>query len=48
MMSNDKQGGRPWFRRKRMGFGVTPQTWQGWAVTLAAVVVIVVLVALLR
>jgi hypothetical protein len=21
---------KPWFRRKRIGFGVTPQTWQGW------------------
>jgi len=21
---------RPWFRRKRIGFGYTPQTWQGW------------------
>jgi len=21
---------KAWFRRKRIGFGYTPQTWQGW------------------
>ena len=25
-----------WFRPKRYGYGATPVTWQGWAVTLAA------------
>jgi hypothetical protein len=25
-----------WFRAKRYGYGWTPATWQGWAVTLAA------------
>ena len=29
-----------WFRPKRYGYGATPVTWQGWVVTLAAVVVI--------
>ena len=24
-----------WFRPKRYGYGATPVTWQGWAVTLA-------------
>ncbi len=24
-----------WFRPKRYGYGVTPTTWQGWAVTIA-------------
>lgn len=23
-----------WFRPKRFGFGATPDSWQGWAVTL--------------
>jgi hypothetical protein len=30
-----------WFRRKRWGWGWTPNTWQGWAVTLAYVTGIV-------
>ncbi len=25
-----------WFRPKRYGYGATPVTWQGWALTLAA------------
>jgi hypothetical protein len=38
-----RKPGKPWFGSKRFGFGVRPQTWQGWAVTtvfLAAVIVI--------
>jgi len=23
----------PWFRKKRIGFGFTPTSWQGWLVT---------------
>jgi hypothetical protein len=23
-------GKRPWFGRKRLGYGIGPQTWQGW------------------
>ena len=26
---------RYWFRPKRYGYGATPVTWEGWAVTLA-------------
>jgi hypothetical protein len=29
-----------WFRPKRYGYGATPVTWQGWAMTLAIVAVI--------
>jgi ABC-2 type transport system ATP-binding protein len=29
--------GRPWFRRRRVGFGWRPVTWEGWAVTAVAV-----------
>ncbi len=30
-----------WFRPKRYGYGATPVTWQGWALTIAAVLAIV-------
>jgi hypothetical protein len=30
-----------WFRPKRYGYGATPVTWQGWAITLAALVVVI-------
>jgi len=30
-----------WFRPKRYGYGATPITWQGWALTLGAVGVFV-------
>lgn len=29
-----------WFKPKRYGYGATPVTWQGWALTLAVVVAI--------
>lgn len=36
-------GKRLWFKRKLYGWGWTPATWQGWAVTLAYVVLIILL-----
>jgi len=30
-----------WFKPKRYGYGATPLTWQGWAVTLATVLAMV-------
>ncbi|HML07703.1 MAG TPA: hypothetical protein VK430_06190 [Xanthobacteraceae bacterium] len=36
-----------WFKPKRYGYGATPVTWQGWAVTLGSVVAIVVAALLL-
>jgi hypothetical protein len=30
-----------WFRPKRYGYGATPVTWQGWAVTFAAILAVV-------
>jgi hypothetical protein len=30
-----------WFRPKRYGYGATPTTWQGWVVTLVAVLVVI-------
>ncbi len=32
-----------WFKRKLYGWGWTPATWQGWAVTLAYIALIVAL-----
>ena len=32
--------GRPWFGPRRIGWGFTPVTWQGWAVTAAYVVAV--------
>ncbi len=32
---------RPWFGRKRIGYGLRPQTWQGWAITIAVAVVVI-------
>ncbi len=31
-----------WFRPKRYGYGATPATWQGWAVTFAFVAVLAI------
>ena len=30
-----------WFRPRQYGYGATPVTWQGWAITVAAMVVVV-------
>jgi len=27
---------RYWFRQKKFGYGATPNTWQGWTVTIAS------------
>jgi len=36
---------REWFAPKRYGYGATPITWQGWALTIGLVVIEVVLAA---
>jgi hypothetical protein len=33
-----------WFKRKRYGWGFTPATWQGWAVVLGYLIVVIALV----
>lgn len=38
---------RPWFGPKRIGYGLRPQTWQGWTIIGAFVVLVVVIVSLL-
>jgi hypothetical protein len=30
-----------WFRPKRYGYGATPVTWQGWALTLGTLAVVI-------
>jgi hypothetical protein len=37
-----------WFKPKRYGYGATPVTWQGWAVTLGTVAIMVAVSLLLR
>jgi hypothetical protein len=39
---------RPWFRRRRIGFGWTPVTWQGWVITLVVAVSVTVALHVLR
>ena len=34
---------RPWFGPKRIGYGLRPQTWQGWAICLALAIAAIVL-----
>jgi lipopolysaccharide export LptBFGC system permease protein LptF len=33
-----------WFKQKSLGVGSTPSTWQGWALTLAAFVLVLAIV----
>lgn len=40
MTSQDKT---IWFKRKRYGWGWYPSTWQGWAITIAYIVVLLTL-----
>ena len=39
---------RYWFRPKRYGYGATPISWEGWAVTLATVLAMVAVSFVLR
>jgi ABC-2 type transport system ATP-binding protein len=39
---------RPWFRRRRVGFGWRPVTWEGWLVSGAALALVVAVLATLR
>jgi hypothetical protein len=39
---------RPWFGPKRVGYGLRPQTWQGWLAVLVLVAAIIVVVSLLH
>ncbi|MEJ2376592.1 MAG: hypothetical protein P8Y53_11695 [Pseudolabrys sp.] len=37
-----------WFKPKRYGYGATPVTWQGWTLTIATVVAMVLISVTLR
>ena len=39
---------RYWFRPRRYGYGATPATWEGWVLTLAAVLLIAVSIVALN
>ena len=32
-----------WFRPKRFGWGMTPVTWQGWALTIGGMIAVIAL-----
>ncbi|NYI58878.1 hypothetical protein BKA22_001623 [Cellulomonas soli] len=36
-------GSGPWFGPKRIGWGLGPRTWQGWAVTVGGAALVIVL-----
>lgn len=38
---NNSSEHRPWFGPKRIGWGIRPQAWQGWAITVAVVAIII-------
>lgn len=46
-LSMENNTGKLWFRRKRYGWGWTPSSWQGWAVTLAYIAILIALAATL-
>ena len=35
---------RYWFRQKKFGYGATPSTWQGWALSIAGGLLLLVVV----
>lgn len=39
--------GKPWFRRKAIGYGFTPISWQGWVLTLGLLLAVLATMALL-
>lgn len=41
-------GSSGWFAPKRYGFGSVPVTWQGWAITIGFVLLLLALVLTLR
>jgi hypothetical protein len=46
--SRPGNGNRPWFGPKRFGSGLSPQTWQGWTITLAPALIAIVVIILVR
>jgi hypothetical protein len=46
-VSMSQHENRPWFGPKRIGYGLRPQTWQGWTLVLAfcALMIVIAVVA---
>jgi hypothetical protein len=47
-MTGNQQGRRPWLGPKRIGYGLRPQTWQGWLITAVLVAVLILISILAR
>ncbi len=43
----DERHTQPWFGAKRVGYGIRPQTWQGWLIVLGGAALLVVVVTTL-
>jgi hypothetical protein len=39
---------RPWFGPKRFGWGLRPQTWQGWVIIIVPALIAIAAVVLVR
>jgi hypothetical protein len=39
---------RPWFGPKRVGFGLRPQTWQGWLIVFAVCAAVLTVALIIR
>jgi len=47
-MTGNQHDQRPWFGPKRVGWGLRPQTWQGWLIIALFVVVIIAVAVWIR
>ena len=48
MKTPPRSTGAPWFAKRQMGFGFRPATWQGWAVTVVALLLAIAVVIVSR
>jgi len=39
---------KPWFGPKRMGYGLRPQTWQGWVIVFVPLTIVIVATRILH
>ena len=45
-MKEERPYKKPWFGPKRIGYGIRPQTWQGWLIILIFAIVVIVVARL--
>lgn len=45
-MKEEQPPKKPWFGPKHIGYGIRPQTWQGWLIVVIVTVIVVVVVRL--